>query len=157
MKTLKNLLFLKIVVLCLIFYNFFVLSVLYTSNLEFKGFFWKITPYDYKKITLSPNYFSKKSLLEKKNQNLILEFLNINQQKNYLDITYWNYKETIESFDIENKLEFQKSFYKNFILSKNNSNKNLILKRYFASKYLNFSNEYRVKIIENFNIKKYEK
>ena len=150
MKTLKNLLFLKIVVLCLIFYNFFVLSVLYAGNLEFKGFFWKITPYDYKKITLSPNYFSKKSLLKRKNQNLILEFLNMNKQKNYLDITYWNYKGTIESFDRENKLEFQKSFYKDFILSKNNPNKNLILKRYFSSKYLNFSNEYRVKIIANF-------
>ena len=150
MKTAKNLLFLKIAALCLIFYNFFVLSVLYTDNLRFKGFFWKITPYDYKKITLSPNYFSIKSLFEKKNKNLILEFLNMNKQKNYLDITYWNYKETIESFDIENKLEFQKSFYKNFILSKNNSNKNLILKRYFASKYLNFSNEYRVKIVANF-------
>ena len=150
MKTAKNLLFLKIVALCLIFYNFFVLSVLYTDNLRFKGFFWKITPYDYKKITLSPNYFSIKSLLEKKNKNLILEFLNMNKQKNYLDITYWNYKKTIESFDIENKLEFQKSFYKDFILSKNNPNKNFILKRYFASKYLNFSNEYRVKIIANF-------
>ena len=156
MKTAKNLLFIKIAVLCLIFYNFFVLSVLYTSNLKFKSFFWKITPYDYKRITLSPNHLSKKSLLEKKNQNLILEFLNINQQKNYLDITYWNYKKTIESFDIENKLEFQKSFYKNFILSKNNSNKNLILKRYFAEKYLYFTNEYRVKIIENFNIKNYK-
>ena len=156
MKTAKNLLFLKIVVLCLIFYNFFVLSVLYTDNLRFKGFFWKITPYDYKRITLSPNYFSKKSLLEKKNQNLILEFLNMNKQKNYLDITYWNYKKTIESFDIENKLEFQKSFYKLFILSENNPDSNLILKRYFASKYLNFSNEYRVKIIENFNIKNYK-
>ena len=156
MKTAKNLLFLKIAVLCLIFYNFFTLSILYTGNLEFKGFFWKITPYDYKKITLSPNYFSKKSLLERKNQNLILEFLNINKQKSYLDITYWNYKKTIESFDRENKLEFQKSFYKDLILSKNNPNKNLILKKYFASRYLSFTNEYRVKIIENYKIEKYE-
>ena len=150
MKTAKNLLFLKIAVLCLIFYNFFTLSILYTGNLEFKGFFWKITPYDYKRITLSPNHFSKKSLLEKKNQNLILEFLNMNKQKNYLDITYWNYKKTIESFDMENKLEFQKSFYKNFILSKNNQNKNLILKKYFIANYKNFSNKYRNKIIANF-------
>ena len=156
MKTPENLLFIKIAVLCLIFYNFFLLSVLYTDNLRFKGFFWKITPYDYKRITLSPNYFSKKSLLEKKNQNLILEFLDMNKQKNYLDITYWNYKKTIESFDIENKLEFQKSFYKDFILSKNNPNKNLILKKYFASRYLSFTNEYRVKIIENYKIEKYE-
>ena len=150
MKTPKNLLILKNAVLCLIFYNIFVLSVLYTDNLKFKGFFWTIAPYDYKKITLSPNYFSKKSLLEKKNQNLILEFLNMNKQKNYLDITYWNYKKTIESFDMENKLEFQKSFYKNFILSKNNQNKNLILKKYFIANYKNFSNKYRNKIIANF-------
>ena len=61
MKTAKNLLFLKIAVLCLIFYNFFTLSILYTGNLEFKRFFWEITPYDYKRITLSPNHFSKKS------------------------------------------------------------------------------------------------
>ena len=152
MKTLKNLLFLKIVVLCLIFYNFFVLSVLYTGNLEFKGFFWKITPYDYKRITLSPNHFSKKSLLEKKNQNLILEFLNKNKQRNYLDITYWNYKKTIESFDNKNKLDFEKSFYKLFILSENNPDSNLIYKKTFIKNYINFSKEYRDKIIKKFLI-----
>ena len=152
MKTAKNLLFLKIAVLCLIFYNFFTLSILYTGNLEFKGFFWKITPYDYKRITLSPNYFSKKSLLEKKNQNLILEFLNKNKQRNYLDITYWNYKKTIESFDNKNKLDFEKSFYKLFILSENNPDSNLIYKKTFIKNYINFSKEYRDKIIKKFII-----
>jgi hypothetical protein len=152
MKTAKNLLFIKIAVLCLIFYNFFVLSVLYTGNLKFKGFFWKITPYDYKRITLSPNHLSKKSLLEKKNQNLILEFLNINKQRNYLDITYWNYKKTIESFDNKNKLDFEKSFYKLFILSENNPDSNLIYKKTFIKNYINFSKEYRDKIIKKFII-----
>ena len=152
MKTAKNLLFIKIAVLCLIFYNFFVLSVLYTDNLRFKGFFWKITPYDYKRITLSPNHFSKKSLLEKKNQNLILEFLNKNKQRNYLDITYWNYKKTIESFDNKNKLDFEKSFYKLFILSENNPDSNLIYKKTFIKNYINFSKEYRDKIIKKFLI-----
>ena len=152
MKTAKNLLFIKIAVLCLIFYNFFVLSVLYTGNLKFKGFFWKITPYDYKRITLSPNHLSKKSLLEKKNQNLILEFLNINKQRNYLDITYWNYKKTIESFDNKNKLDFEKSFYKLFILSENNPDSNLIYKKTFIKNYINFSKEYRDKIIKKFLI-----
>ena len=152
MKTAKNLLFIKIAVLCLIFYNFFVLSVLYTDNLRFKGFFWKITPYDYKRITLSPNHFSKKSLLEKKNQNLILEFLNKNKQRNYLDITYWNYKKTIESFDNKNKLDFEKSFYKLFILSENNPDSNLIYKKAFIKNYINFSKEYRDKIIKKFLI-----
>ena len=152
MKTAKNLLFIKIAVLCLIFYNFFVLSVLYTDNLRFKGFFWKITPYDYKRITLSPNHFSKKSLLEKKNQNLILEFLNKNKQRNYLDITYWNYKKTMESFDNKNKLDFEKSFYKLFILSENNPDSNLIYKKTFIKNYINFSKEYRDKIIKKFLI-----
>ena len=152
MKTAKNLLFIKIAVLCLIFYNFFVLSVLYTDNLRFKGFFWKITPYDYKRITLSPNHLSKKSLLEKKNQNLILEFLNKNKQRNYLDITYWNYKKTIESFDNKNKLDFEKSFYKLFILSENNPDSNLIYKKTFIKNYINFSKEYRDKIIKKFLI-----
>ena len=152
MKTAKNLLFLKIAVLCLIFYNFFTLSILYTGNLEFKRFFWKITPYDYKRITLSPNHFSKKSLLEKKNQNLILEFLNINKQRNYLDITYWNYKKTMESFDNKNKLDFEKSFYKLFILSENNPDSNLIYKKAFIKNYINFSKEYRDKIIKKFLI-----
>jgi len=152
MKTAKNLLFIKIAVLCLIFYNFFVLSVLYTGNLKFKGFFWKITPYDYKRITLSPNHLSKKSLLEKKNQNLILEFLNINKQRNYLDITYWNYKKTIESFDNKNKLDFEKSFYKLFILSENNPDSNLIYKKTFIKNYINFSKVYRDKIIKKFII-----
>ena len=152
MKTGKNLLFLKIAVLCLIFYNFFTLSILYTGNLEFKRFFWKITPYDYKRITLSPNHLSKKSLLEKKNQNLILEFLNINKQRNYLDITYWNYKKTIESFDNKNKLDFEKSFYKLFILSENNPDSNLIYKKTFIKNYINFSKEYRDKIIKKFII-----
>ena len=152
MKTAKNLLFIKIAVLCLIFYNFFVLSVLYTDNLRFKGFFWKITPYDYKRITLSPNHLSKKSLLEKKNQNLILEFLNKNKQRNYLDITYWNYKKTIESFDNKNKLDFEKSFYKLFILSENNPDSNLIYKKTFIKNYINFSKEYRDKIIKKFII-----
>jgi len=153
MKTAKNLLFLKIVALCLIFYNFFVLSVLYTDNLRFKGFFLKITPYDYKKITLSPNYFSIKSLLEKKNKNLILEFLNMNKQKNYLDITYWNYKKTIESFDNKDKLEFEKSFYKLLVLSENNPDSNLTYKKTFIKNYIGFSTEYRNKIIKKFLIK----
>ena len=153
MKTAKNLLFIKIAVLYLIFYNFFVLSVLYTSNLKFKSFFWKITPYDYKRITLSPNHLSKKSLLEKKNQNLILEFLNKNKQRNYLDITYWNYKKTIESFDNKNKLDFEKSFYKLFILSENNPDSNLIYKKTFIKNYINFSKGYRDKIIKKFIIK----
>ena len=150
MKKNYIILFLRHTALCLIIYNITTISILHNNNLNVKKIFWGITPYDYKNITVYPSYLSRMSLLNEKNRNTILQFLNKNKHKNYLDITYWNYKKTIESFDRENKLEFQKSFYKNFILSKNNPNKNLILKRYFASKYLNFSNEYRVKIVANF-------
>ena len=150
MKKNYIILFLRHTALCLIIYNITTISILHNNNLNVKKFFWGITPYDYKNITVYPSYLSRMSLLNEKNRNTILQFLNKNKHKNYLDITYWNYKKTIESFDRENKLEFQKSFYKNFILSKNNPNKNLILKRYFASRYLNFSNEYRVKIMRKY-------
>ena len=150
MKKNYIILFFRHTALCLIIYNITTISILHNNNLNVKKFFWGITPYDYKNITVYPSYLSRMSLLNEKNRNTILQFLNKNKHKNYLDITYWNYKKTIESFDRENKLEFQKSFYKNFILSKNNPNKNLILKRYFASKYLNFSNEYRIKIMRKY-------
>ena len=150
MKKNYIILFLRHTALCLIIYNITTISILHNNNLNVKKFFWGITPYDYKNITVYPSYLSRMSLLNEKNRNTILQFLNKNKHKNYLDITYWNYKKTIESFDIKNKLEFQKSFYKDFILSKNNPNKNLILKRYFSSKYLNFSNEYRVKIMRKY-------
>ena len=103
--------YLKITILCLIFYNILTLLILYTGNLKLKNIFWEITPYDYKNLTVSPNYLSKISLLNKENRDLILKFLNKNKKKNYLDISFWDYKKTIESFDNKNKLELEKSFY----------------------------------------------
>lgn len=150
MKKNYSLFFLKNSILCLVFYNIFLLFTLYTNNIAWKSHFWAITPYDYKKITLSPNYFSNKSLLKKDNQNLILYFLNKNKQKNYLDVDFWNYKKTIESFDKKSRSEFENSFYSMFILAKNNPNQSLILKKFFISDYLNFSEKYRNLIIKNF-------
>ena len=140
----------KISIISLIFYNIFSLFILYTDNMTLKKIYWGLTPYDYKKITLSPNYLSKKSLLERNNRNLILNFLNKNSQKQYLDINYWDYKKIIESFDFQNRFEFEKSFYKQFLLSDNNQNIKNNLKKYFANDYLNFSNEIREKIINDF-------
>ena len=144
--------YLKITILCLIFYNILTLLILYTGNLKLKNIFWEITPYDYKNLTVSPNYLSKISLLNKENRDLILKFLNKNKKKNYLDISFWDYKKTIESFDNKNKLDFEKSFYKLFILSENNPDSNLIYKKAFIKNYINFSKEYRDKIIKKFLI-----
>ena len=150
MKKIHILSFLKVLILCLFFYNIFTLSILYTNNLTLKKVFWTVTPYDYNKMILSPNNFSDKSLLEKKNQKLILEFLDKNKQKNYLDVSFWNYKMIIEGFDKKNIGEFEKTFYKNFILSKNNPIKNLVLKKNFISNYKSYSKSYREMIIKKF-------
>jgi len=58
----------------------------------------------------------------------------------------------MESFDNKNKLDFEKSFYKLFILSENNPDSNLIYKKAFIKNYINFSKEYRDKIIKKFLI-----
>ena len=145
--------YLKITILCLIFYNILTLLILYTGNLKLKNIFWEITPYDYKNLTVSPNYLSKISLLNRENRDLILKFLKSNEKKNFLDISFWNYKKTIESFDNKNKLEFEKSFYRTYILSENDLSNKTNLKKYFSINYLKFSGEIRNKIIESFEIK----
>jgi hypothetical protein len=81
---------------------------------------------------------------------MLLSFLNQNIYKDYLDINFWNYKQTIESIDRDNIKELEKSFYKAFILSKNNPKINLKLRDYFIENYSKFSNEYKNKILKSF-------
>jgi hypothetical protein len=80
----------------------------------------------------------------------MVSYLNQNIYKDYLDLDFWDYKQIIESIDRDNINELEKSFYKAFILSKNNSKINLKLRSYFIKNYSKFSNEYRNKIIKNF-------
>ena len=81
---------------------------------------------------------------------MLLSFLNQNTYKDYLDINFWNYKQIIESIDRDNIEELEKSFYKAFILSKNNPKINQELREYFIKNYSKFSNEYKSKILKNF-------
>ena len=118
--------------------------------MNIKSFLWKWTPYNYKQTLYYPNNFDQLSLLNKKNRLIILGFLNKNIYKDYLNIDFWNYKQIIEGIDRDNIKEFEKSFHKAFILSKNNPNINLELRNYFIKKYSKFSNEYRNKILKNF-------
>jgi hypothetical protein len=76
--------------------------------------------------------------------------LNKNTYKDYLDINFWDYKKIIESIDRENIKELEQSFYKAYILSKNNSKINLKLREYFIENYSKFSNKYKNKILKNF-------
>ena len=142
--------FLKLFIILLLTYNIIVVSLLYFPVINIQNFLWKWTPYNYKQILYYPNNFRELSLLNKTNRLLILSFLNKNIHKDYLDIDFWDYKQIIESIDQDNIKELEKSFYKAFILSKNNPNFNQELREYFIKNYSKFSNEYRNKILKNF-------
>ena len=150
MKKISFFHFLKLFIIILLTYNIVAVSILYIPATNIKNFLWKWTPYNYKQILYYPNNLRKLSLLSKTNRLLVISFLNKNIYKDYLDIDFWDYKQITESIDRENIKELEKSFYKAFILSKNNSQVNLKLREYFIKNYSKFSNEYKNKILRNF-------
>ena len=150
MKKISFFHFLKLIIIMLLTYNIFAISILYIPATNIKNFLWKWTPYNYKQILYYPNNIRELSLLNKTNRLLMISFLNKNIYKDYLDIDFWNYKQIIESIDRDNIKDLEKSFYKAFILSKNNSQINLELREYFIKNYSKFSNEYKNKILINF-------
>ena len=150
MKKISFFHFLKLFIILLLTYNIVVVSILYSPSSNIQNFIWKWTPYNYKQILYYPNNLRELSLLNKTNRLLIISFLNKNIYKDYLDINFWNYKQIIESIDRDNIIEHEKSFYKAFVLSKNNQKINLKLRKYFIKNYSKFSNEYKNKILKNF-------
>ena len=150
MKKISFFHFLKLFIILLLTYNILVVSILYVPINNIKYTLWKWTPYNYKKILYYPNNLKEISLLNKTNRLLIINFLNDNTYKDYLDIDFWNYKQIIESIDRDNIKELEKSFYKAFILSKNNLKINLEFREYFIKNYSKFSSEYKNKILKNF-------
>ena len=141
--------FLKLLITVLLTYNIFVLSILYIPLNNIKNLLWKWTPYNYKQILYYPNNMKKLSLLNKSNRFLILSYLNENLYNDHLDIDFWNYKQIIEIIDRDNIKDFEKSFYKAYMLSKNNEKINFKLREYFKKNYSRFSNEYKKKILVN--------
>ena len=142
--------FLKLFIISLLLYNIIAVSILYIPLTSIKSYLWKWTPYNYKQILYYPNNLREISLLNKKNRLLMVSFLNQNIHKDYLDVDFWDFKQIIESIDRDNIKELEKSFYKAFILSKNNPKINLEFREYFIKNYSKFSNEYKNKIIKNF-------
>ncbi|MDB4185297.1 hypothetical protein N9604_01155 [Candidatus Pelagibacter sp.] len=142
--------FLKLFITLLLTYNIVVVSILYFPSTNIKNFLWKWTPYNYEQSLYFPNNLSNLSLLNMNNRLLVISFLNKNSYKDYLDIDFWNYKKILESFDRNNMKNLERSFYKAFILSKNNQKINLELRKYFIQNYSKFSNEYKNKILKNF-------
>ena len=138
------------ILIILIVYNTLVLSILFVAPLSNKDFFWKITPYGYKQVLGFPLNLKTLDLRYKNNQDQILSFLEKNEDRNNLDIDFWNYKFNILNINQQYSDEIQEAFYKTFILSKNNENKNAELKNYFLINYSNFDKNYQDKIIEKF-------
>ena len=150
MKKISFFHFLKLFIILLLTYNIVVVSILYSPSSNIQNFIWKWTPYNYKQILYYPNNLRELSLLNKTNRLLIISFLNKNIYKDYLDVDFWSYKQIIESIDRDNIKELEKSFYKAFILSKNNPKINLEFREYFIKNYSKFSSEYKNKILKNF-------
>ncbi len=145
----KNLL--KYSFITFIIYNLITLTLLFTPSNSLKLELWNLTPYDYKYIIGFPNDFNKKSLLNDTNRNEISSFLNKNTNKNLLDINFWNQKLIVESYDKKENQKFEKSFINLFLLTKNNKEKNLDLKKYFISNFNYFSKKTKKIILENYN------
>ena len=150
MKKVSFFLILKLFITLLLTYNIAVVSILYFPSTNIKNLLWKWTPYNYEQSLYFPNNLSNLSLLNMNNRLLIISFLNENSYKDYLDIDFWNYKKILESFDRNNIKNLEKSFYKAFILSKNNQKINIELRKYFIQNYSKFSNEYKNKILKSF-------
>ena len=98
-----------------------------------------------------PNYLEKKSLLNRTNRNELISFLNKNTNKNLLNINFWNKKLIVDSYDKEKNNEFEKSFINLFMLTKNNKQKNLDLKKYFILNFNLFSEKNKKVILDNYN------
>lgn len=138
------------ILIILIAYNTLVLSMVFLAPLSIKDFFWQITPYSYKQIFGFPLNLKTLDLRYKNNQNQILSFLKKNESRNVFDIDFWNYKFNILNINQQYSDEIQEAFYKIFILSKNNENKNTELKNYFLINYSNFDKNFQDLIIEKF-------
>tara|TARA_B110000495_G_C22715599_1_gene420577 strand:- start:22 stop:477 length:456 start_codon:yes stop_codon:yes gene_type:complete len=150
MKKINFFHFLKLFVILLLAYNIIIVSILYIPAVNIKKSLWKWSPYNYKQTLYYPNNFNKLALLKKTDRLLLLSFLNKNIYKDFLDINFWKYKTILESIDRDNIKEFEKSFYKAFMLTKNNPKINLELREYFIKNYPKFSNEYKSKILKKF-------
>jgi len=149
MKNFHSLKFIKYSLVILIFYNILSLLVLFIPINSLKLGFWQITPYEHRQIMNFPNNFKNLSLLNSSNRKLINNFAIKNTNRNALDIDFWNYKLIIDSYSKDTNSDFEESFINLFFLTKNYKNKNLELKRYFIKNYFLFSNNTKIKILNN--------
>ena len=144
----KNLL--KYLFVSLIIYNLISLLILFTPIKSLKHNFWQLTPYDYNYLLKFPNYYEQKSLLNEYDRNKISSLLEKNNNRNFLNINFWNKRLFIDDYSKETSDNFEKSFINLFFLTKKNQNKNFELKKYFILNYDYFSEKNKKIIIDNY-------
>ena len=84
-------------------------------------------------------------------RNEIVSFLDKNNNRNFLNINFWNKKLFIDDYSKDKNDDFEQSFINLFFLTKNNQTKNFELKKYFVFNYNYFSEKNKKNIIDNYN------
>ena len=141
----------KYLFIILIFYNLISLFILFAPFKSLKYNFWKLTPYDYTFVLEFPNYMKDLSLLNEYNRDEVNSYLKKNNNRNILNVNYWNKRFFIDEYSKDKKKDFERSFTNIFLLTKNNKGKNFELKKYFIFNYNSFSEKNKKEIIENYN------
>ena len=91
------------------------------------------------------------SLLSEYNRDKVNSYLKKNNNRNILNVNYWNKRFFIDEYSKDKKNDFEKSFDNIFLLTKNNERKNFELKKYFIFNYNSFGELGKKIIIDNYN------
>ena len=141
----------KYIFISLIAYNLISLFILFAPGKSLKYNFWKFTPYDYNFLLKFPNNYEQMSLLNEFDRDEISLLLKKNDNRNFLNINFWNKRLFIDDYSKDKKNNFEKSFINLFFLTKNNKTKNFELKKYFILNFDYFSEKNKKTIIDNYN------
>ena len=141
----------KYIFISLIAYNLISLFILFTPVKSLKYNFWKFTPYDYNFLLTYPNNYEQMSVLNEFDRDKISSLLSKNNNRNFLNINFWNKKLFIDDYSKGKNNNFEKSFINLFFLTKNNETKNFELKKYFVLNFDYFSEKNKKIIIDNYN------
>ena len=141
----------KYVFISLIIYNLISLFILFAPVKSLKYNFWKFTPYDYNFLLKFPNNYEQMSLLNEFDRDEISSLLAKNDNRNFLNINFWNKRLYVDDYSKNKNNNFEKSFINLFFLTKNNEAKNFELKKYFVLNFDYFSEKNKKTIIDNYN------
>ena len=108
-------------------------------------------PYDYSQAMKYPNNLNNKSLINDESRNLLFLFFKKNINNNFFNVNFWNKKLIIDNYLKNENNEFESSFINLFILTKNNQNKRMDLKKYFINNYKFFNKKNKNLILKNYN------